>query len=450
MNTVKNLDEFNTMPVGKAVWKNALPAMASMVMVLVYNLADTFFIGQTHDAVLVAAVSLATPVYLIFMSAGTVFGIGGTSVISRSMGAGRKDYARKVCSFCMWSCVVVGVALALLLWFFLDEILVWIGSSAETLRPARTYLAIVLTSAPFILIGNCFSNVLRAEGQSTSAMMGMLVGNLLNVILDPLMIITFGWGIAGAAIATVIGNVVGAGYYLGYFLKGKSTLSISVKDFTIKEHTLSDVLSIGIPASLGSLLMSVSSIILNSRMASYGDMALAGIGVAAKVTMMTGMLCIGLGQGVQPLLGYCVGAKSWTRYKSVLHQSLSYAFFLGTMLTIVCYVFSKQIVRAFLSNGEAFTYGLGFTRIYLSTSFLFGLYYVLLNALQAMGAAKASLIVNLSRQGLVFIPLMFLFQAMIGINGLVWAQPVADLISTMLVALLYVRAEKKLMADVLS
>ena len=120
------------------------------------------------------------------------------------------------------------------------------------------------------------------------------------------------------------------------------------------------------------------------------------------------------------------------------------------MLTIVCYVFSKQIVRAFLSNGEAFTYGLGFTRIYLSTSFLFGLYYVLLNALQAMGAAKASLIVNLSRQGLVFIPLMFLFQAMIGINGLVWAQPVADLISTMLVALLYVRAEKKLMADVLS
>ena len=167
---------------------------------------------------------------------------------------------------------MVGVALALLLWFFLDEILVWIGSSAETLRPARTYLAIVLTSAPFILIGNCFSNVLRAEGQSTSAMMGMLVGNLLNVILDPLMIITFGWGIAGAAIATVIGNVVGAGYYLGYFLKGKSTLSISVKDFTIKEHTLSDVLSIGIPASLGSLLMSVSSIILNSRMASYGDM----------------------------------------------------------------------------------------------------------------------------------------------------------------------------------
>ena len=154
-----------------------------------------------------------------------------------------------------------------------------------------------------------YSNVIRAEGQSGKAMMGQVIGNLLNVILDPIMILVFGWNIAGAAIATVIGNVVGAGYYIVYFLKGSSSLSISLKDFSVKEKVASGVLAIGVPAALGNLLMSLSSILMNSQMAKYGDMAVAGVGVAMKVTMMTGMVCIGLGQGVQPLLGYCIGAK---------------------------------------------------------------------------------------------------------------------------------------------
>lgn len=275
----KSMEVFAKAPIRKAVLQNALPAMAAMLMVLIYNLADTFFIGQTHDDLQVAAVSLATPVFLLFMSVGTVFGIGGTSVISRALGEGRRDYA-------------------------------------------KTYLTIVGCSGPFVLIANCYSNVIRAEGQSGRAMMGQLLGNLLNVILDPIMILVFGWNIAGAAIATIIGNVVGAGYYIVYFLKGSSSLSISLKDFSVKEKVASGVLAIGVPAALGNLLMSLSSIIMNSQMAKYGDMAVAGVGVAMKVTMMTGMVCIGLGQGVQPLLGYCVGAKNWERYRSTLKFSL--------------------------------------------------------------------------------------------------------------------------------
>ena len=179
---------------------------------------------------------------------------------------------------------------------FMDQILAMIGASAETWDYAKTYLTIVSCSGPFVLIANCYSNVIRAEGQSGKAMMGQLLGNLLNVILDPIMILVFGWNIAGAAIATVIGNVVGAGYYIVYFLKGSSSLSISLKDFSVKENVASGVLAIGIPAALGNLLMSLSSIIMNSQMAKYGDMAVAGVGVAMKVTMMTGMVCIGLGQ----------------------------------------------------------------------------------------------------------------------------------------------------------
>lgn len=444
MNNNQATKVFRNAPVSQAVLKNAVPAMLAMLMVLVYNLADTFFIGQTNDALQVAAVSLATPVFLIFMAVGTIFGIGGTSVISRAIGEGRKAYAKKVCSFCMWSCVIVGVILSAVFLIFMDQILLLCGASQKTWELAKTYLTIVSLCGPFVLISNCYSNVIRAEGQSGKAMMGQLIGNLLNVVLDPVMILGFGWNIAGAAIATVLGNVVGAGYYIIYFLSVKSSLSIRPKDFTLREKVCSSVLSIGIPASLGSLLMSVSQIVVNSLMAGYGDMALAGIGVAMKVTMMTGMVCIGFGQGVQPLLGYCVGAGLWERFKKVMNFSLLFSFALSAVMTGVCYLFSSKIVSAFLSDPDAFDYAAQFSRILLTTSFFFGIFYVMSNALQAMGAAAAALIINLSRQGLIYIPALFIMKAAIGVTGLVWAQPVADLLSTILVAVLYFTAVQKM------
>lgn len=441
----KSLDVFENAPVHKAVFQNALPAMAAMLMVLIYNLADTFFIGQTHDDLQVAAVSLATPVFLLFMAVGTIFGIGGTSVISRAMGEGRKDYAKKVCSFCMWSCVGVGIIMSILFLFFMEQILSFVGASADTWEYTKTYLTIVSFSGVFVLIANCYSNVIRAEGQSGKAMMGQLIGNLLNIILDPIMILVFGWNIAGAAIATVIGNVVGAGYYIIYFYSGKSALSISLKDFCVKDKVASGVLIIGIPAALGSFLMSVSSIIMNSQMVRYGDMALAGVGVAVKVTLMTGMVCIGLGQGIQPLLGYCIGAKKWDRYKSALRFSLIFAFILSVVLTVICYLFTNQIVSVFLTDIEALSYGVSFSRILLYTSFLFGIFYVLINALQASGAATESLIVSISRHGLIYIPAMFCLGWLFNEMGLIWAQPVADVLSFVLAILLYRRKSKRMM-----
>lgn len=268
-----------------------------------------------------------------------------------------------------------------------------------------------------------------------------MLGNLLNVVLDPLLILGLGWDIAGAAVATVIGNVVGAGYYLLYFLRGKSALSIHPRDFALGAG--SGVLAIGIPASLGSLLMSVSQIIVNALMTDYGDMALAGIGVAMKVTMMTGMVCIGFGQGVQPLLGYCVGAGLWGRFQKVMHFSLVFSLALSAVMTGVCYLLTDQIVSAFLTDPDAFDYAVQFARILLTTSPLFGVFYVLGNALQAMGAATAALIVNLSRQGLIYIPALFLLNAALGAAGLAWAQPVADLLSTALVAGLYLCARRR-------
>ena len=437
---------FEKAPVPQAVLKNTIPAMAAMLMVLIYNLADTFFIAQTRNDILVAAVSLATPVFLIFMALGTVFGIGGTSVISRSLGQGRTEHAKKVCSFCMWGCVTVGVVISAAFLLLMEQILELIGASADTWGPARTYLTIVALGGPFVLISSCFSNILRAEGQPNKAMMGQILGNLLNVLLDPVLILGFRWGIAGAAIATVAGNLAGAGYYLLHFLRGRSTLSVHIRDLSFRDGICTGVLAIGIPASLGSLLMSLSQIIINARMAGYGDMALAGMGVAMKVTMMTGMVCIGFGQGVQPLLGYCVGAGLWERFKKIMGFSILFSLGLSAAMTGLCYLLRGPIIRVFLTEPASFDFALTFTNILLTTSFLFGVFYVLANALQAMGAAAQALVINLSRQGLIYIPALYILQALLGATGLAWAQPVADLLSTVLVAMLYFWTSRRMMA----
>ena len=397
VNKSNSMELFHSAPPAQAVLKNALPAMVAMLMVLVYNLADTFFIGQTHDDLQVAAVSLATPVFLIFMALGTVFGVGGTSVISRALGQRRPHYAKRVCAFCMWACVAVGVVMSALMLIFMEPLLRLIGASPETWALTKTYLVIVTCSGPFVLIANCFSNILRAEGEANRAMLGQLLGNLLNIVLDPIMILGLGWGITGAAVATVIGVLFSAAYYIVYFLRGQSSLSISPRLATLRQGVCTSVLAIGIPAALGSLLMSVSQIIVNAQMAGYDDMALAGIGG------------------------------------------------LSLLLTAACYLLRRQIVSVVLTEPAAFDYALQFTNILLTTSFLFGIFYVLVNALQAMGAASAALIINLSRQGLIYIPALFILQAMLGMTGLVWAQPLADLLSTALVCPLYWLTLRRLM-----
>jgi multidrug efflux pump len=438
---MKNVEKkeyvFSTMPIKSAVIKNIVPSVLAMLMVLVYNLADTFFIGQTHNPFQVAAISLATPVFLIFMSIGNVFGIGGTSVISRALGEGKKEYTKKVCSFCFWSCVVVGIIISIAFLIFLDKIVVALGASNETLQFTKDYLTIIAFSGPFVLITSCYSNILRAEGQATKAMMGQIIGNVLNIILDPLLILSLNFDVKGAAIATVIGNVVGALYYIIYFVNGKSILSISIKNYSYRNKIASGVLSIGIPAALASVLMSVSQIIMNSMMAEYGDMALAGVGVAMKITMITGMLSMGIGQGVQPLLGYCTGAMNWNRYHGIMRFSLVLAFIVSAVLTMLCYLFVNQIVGIFLTERSAFAYAVRFAKILLTTSTFFGVFFVFANALQAMGAATSSWIVNISRQGLIYIPSLFVLRAIIGINGLMWAQPVADVLSLILAISLY-------------
>ncbi len=435
---------FRDAPVPKAVLTNIIPSIISMIMVLLYNLADTFFIGQTKDALMVAAVSIATPVFLIFMAVGMLFGIGGTSLISRLLGEGRGDKAKNTSAFCFWTGIIIGILSMVSIWIFVKPVCLAVGASEDTLEYTMEYLNIVSLGIPFLIVGNAFSNIIRSEGKANVAMAGMIVGNLLNIVLDPIMILGLGWNVAGAAVATVIGNVCAAIFYIVHLVSKKSMLSIKIKDYRLGNGIATGVLAIGIPASLNSILMSVSNIIINNVMVSYGDMAVAGLGVAMKVNMICVMLLIGVGTGIQPLLGYCFGARNKKRYMSVLRFSLGLAFCMSLVMTLVCYLGAGPLVTAFLDDPKAYDYGMSFARIYILSGPVLGLLFVFINAIQSTGAALPSLILSISRQGLLYIPtLVIMSNAVRTARGAALAQPVTDYLATAFSAVLFLITYRK-------
>ncbi len=442
--TDKTTEIFKNAPVPKAVLNNVIPSIISMIMVLAYNLADTFFIGQTKNDLMVAAVSVATPAFLLFMAVGMLFGIGGTSLISRMLGEGNEERAKNASSFCFWTGLTIGTISMIIIWIFARPVCRLIGASDATIDYAAQYLSIVATGIPFLIVSNSFSNIIRAEGHAKKAMTGMIIGNLLNIVLDPVMILGFQWNVAGAAIATVIGNVFASAFYLIHLLSKHSSLSVNPRDYKAGERIATGVLAIGIPASLNSVLMSVSNIIINNMMVHHGDMAVAGLGVAMKINMIAVMLLIGVGTGIQPLLGYCYGARNKHRYIAVLKFSLGLAFCMSIVMTIICYCGAGPLVNAFLENPDAYSYGISFARIYIYSGPILGLLFVFMNAIQSTGAALPSLILSISRQGLLYLPNILIMNAVFHTpETLAAAQPITDYLATALAAILFAFTYKK-------
>ena len=421
----------------KEVISNIIPAIVVEIMILIYNLADTFFIAQTNDPLQIAAVSIAGPVFFLLISAGIVFMAGSMSCISRALGAGNKERANNIASFCVWAGILTGIILAFIFMCFIEKILRLIGASPDTFNFAYNYLSIVIASGPFVIFCMTCGGIMRAENHPSAAMIGQIFGNMLNVVLDPIMILYLDWGITGAAIATTMSIIIGTLYYLGYFVLGRSSLRIHVKNFRAKNGVASGVFFIGIPACLDPLLMSFSQMTLSSIMSAYGDMALAATGIAMRINQIAGLIAMGAGQGVQPLLGYCVGAETWQKYRDMLNFALKFTITMSLLLTAACFVFTPELVSIFLNEPNAFNYSVDFVRILLSTVLAFGIFFIFINALQAMGAGRASFILSICRQCLIYVPMMFIFNYFWGVYGLVWALPVTEIISLVQTYIIY-------------
>jgi putative MATE family efflux protein len=440
----KTVEIFEKAPIPKAVFINIVPSIISMLMVLVYNLADTYFIGQKNDPLMVAAVSLATPAFLLFMAIGMIFGVGGTSLISRLLGQGREEDARHASSFCFWTGAGVGVLGMLLVLVAIDPICSLVGATEETMVYVKQYLGIVSVSVPFLIVGNTFSNIIRAEGKANKAMLGMILGNLVNIVLDPIMILVLGWDVVGVAVATVIGNVCSAVFYIVHLLGKNTILTIRPREYRAGGHIALGIVSIGIPASLNNILMSVSNILINRLMTTHGNIAVAGLGVAMKVNMVAVMLLIGVGTGIQPLLGFNFGAGNRRRFIGILRFSLILALTMSIVMSILCYLGAGPMVNAFLEDEAAYELGMQFARTLIISGPILGILFVLVNTIQSMGAAIPSLILSICRQGIIYMPILFLFNAVFNsAKMLVLAQPVADYLSTLTAVILAVISYRK-------
>lgn len=431
-----NRQLFEEAPVAKAVALMAIPTMISMLVVVIYNMADTFFIGQTNDPMQVAAVSLATPVFMVFMALGNLFGIGGSSAISRALGEKKLGRAKNISSFCCYGSLGLGAVMAALFLARMDGILKIIGASVNTIDFARDYLTYIAFGGPFIMFGTAFGNILRGEGAARESMVGNLIGTVVNIVLDPIMILVFGWGVVGAAVATVIGNIAACLFYLTYFLKKKSSLSIRLRDFKAGERIASGVMSIGVPASLNNILMSCANIVLNQVLISYGDTPVAAMGVALKSNMLVVLLQIGLCVGIQPLIGYNYGARNKKRLMQVFWFTGICTVTLGGVLTAVMVAARQAVIQAFINDAEVISYGIRMVIALQLAGPVLGILFLCINTIQGMGKAIPSLVLTICRQGLIFIPSIYILNALFGLDGAIYAQPAADYISIALALLI--------------
>ena len=425
------------------IFKNGFPSMLTMVVVIIYNLADTFFVGQTHNDMMVAAVSVAAPIFTLLITIGTLIGSGGCSVISRALGSKDDAVARKTSSFCFYASFFIGVFFMLLLLIGCVPILNLVGATANTLSMASVYLRIIAVGAPFIIFSNTLANTIRADGAAKESMIGNMLGTVLNIVLDPIMILGFGWGIAGAAIATVVGNICACIYYVALLRRRKSAaLSYQWADFTLDRKISVPVFAIGLPGALGNLLMSVSNVIMNRFLVPYGDGAVAAMGVAMKIGMIVAMLQMGLCMGVLPILAYNFGSQQLQRVRETILKTGLLCIILGSSMTLICYLAVTPLVSAFVTDADIILLGVKMVQAIILSGPILGIYFLTTNIMQSAGKSLIPTIVSLSRQGLIYIPCLILFNAVWGLDGLIYTQAVSDITASLLSILLCVLVMK--------
>ncbi len=437
--SIKNKDIFENAPIPKAVATLALPTMLSMLVTIFYNMADTFFVGQTGDANQVAAVSLAMPVFILIMAVGNIFGVGGSSYISRSLGEGKLEEVKKTSAFCFYIGIVSGLVVMVFFLLAMNIVLKLIGADPNTFDFAKEYLFYVALGSVFIVVSTAFGNIVRAEGAAKVSMTGMMIGTVVNIVLDPIMILTLNMGVAGAAIATIIGNISSTIFYIVYIKKGNTVLSINRHYLKITSRIVRNVVTIGIPASLNSVLMSFSNIILNNLLVSYGNNPVAAMGVAMKANMLVVFIQMGLGMGVQPLIGYCFGSGNINRLKGVMKFSMLCNVIIGTIITVAYFFSADSIVKIFIQDQQVVEYGAKMLKVLMLSGPVIGIMFVFSFSFQAMGKAIQSLILSISRQGFVFLPVVVIANKLFGLDGIVFAQPVADIVSIIIALVMFIQ-----------
>ena len=434
---------FERAPVPKAYFTMALPVVMGMVVNLVYNIVDTFFIARTQNAQLVAGVSLCAPIFTLMIALGDIFGLGGSSLISRLFGEKKDEEGKRVSGFCFYAAILCGILVTVLLLLLKAPVLHLLGATEETMEYAGQYYQYLALGAPFIIVALTPGNLIRTEGLAMQSMAATILGAVVNIILDPVFIFGLNMGAGGAAIATVIGNAASV-VLLVYFVRTKSRkLTVSPKNIKISGAAVASILAIGIPASVTNIMQSFGIALTNRFLAGYGTEKVAAMGIAMKVNMIVVLVMVGFAFGAQPLLGYNYGAGNKKRLKEFIHFDLMIEIGFAVVCTLVLALFAPQFVRMFMKDEAIVQAGSLMLRCLLISSPMIAVVLVFTTLFQAEGKALSALILSISRQGVIFACCIVVLKMLLGYMGVICAQAVSDVITGVIALALYWKSTQK-------
>lgn len=431
---------FESKSIPKAYFSLALPVVIGMVITIFYNITDTYFIAMTRNTALVAGVSLCGPVFTLLMAFGNIFGQGGSSLISRLLGENQQDSLRRVSSFCFYAAIVTGLIFGTLMLVFRQPLLRLLGADADTVEYAGAYYTVMAIGAPLVVLNFIHNNLLRAEGMSKEAMFGSVGGSVVNIILDPIFIFALNMGAAGAAIATLFGYIFTDVYGVVLVLRKSKVLSIDPKQWKTSGENISQIFGIGIAAALSNIMSSFCMVLTNQNLLTYGSDKIAAMGIASKVSMIVMLIITGFSFGGAPLIGFYYGKKDTVSLKKLLLFAIRFLGGLALGMSAVLIAAAPLAVRIFLEDGELVSVAALMLRAQLGGMVFMACVLLTQIIFQASGKSGPALLLSVSRQGVVFAAVLFIGMAIAGYNGIVFAQPVADAVSTVLAAVLLKKA----------
>ncbi len=412
----------------RAVVKMGVPLIAGMMIMALYNLVDTYFIGLMRDDYQLAAVNLAYPVMMVSVAISNMIGTGASSLIARSLGAGDEDKARHTLTAGFVLTVVNSFLAACIGMVFLPQIVRGLGARSNTFLYTQQYTGIILLGSLFTMGNYTLGQLLRSEGSVKLSVAGMVTGTAVNIVLDPLFIFAFGMEIRGAAVATILGNAAGMAVSLWMYGSGKTLLRPAVRFLKPTGEILREIFWVGVPATLETLLTTTAYIVNNNLAVAYGELTVAAMGIAQKVLSPGNYIYQGFAAGTQPLMGYNYGAGNYGRMKEILRAGIMVVS--GTELCVmaVCGIAAPQLVGIFTESPEVIATGSRVLRAIMCILPFVGAVSMSRTSFQAMGKPQYAFAITLVRQFGLYVPLLLILDRVFGFGGMIWAQPCTELV----------------------
>ncbi|WGX76232.1 MATE family efflux transporter [Paraclostridium bifermentans] len=429
--------------VSKAILKLSIPMVMGMMIQVLYNLVDTYFIGMLNDANQLAAANISLPVFMMLMAIAGIVGSGSSSYISRCLG--NKDYeeANKTISIATGILIIMSIIVMIAGIFMSPNIAKGLGSNDATFNYTYKYIVIMFIGAIPVMCSYALGQLLRSEGNIIQSVIGLTLGTVVNIVLDPVFIFGLKMEITGAAIATIIGQTSTLLYFMYAFLKGKTTLKINLKKFKYDKNIFKEIFTIGVPASLNQMLMGVATVIVNNIAVGYGTLTVAGMGVAMKIMTIGTFVFMGFSAGCQPLVGYNYGCNNIPRVKEIIKKGIIITSTIGLSLALIFGVFANSLIGLFTSEPEVINKGAIILRALIISLPFVGGQMISTTSAQSMGKVVVAFILSISRQGLLYMPLLIILNKVFGFSGFIYAQPITDMIMLTFSAILLFKVMPK-------